>query len=392
MFCKNCGSKIIDDVKFCGGCGQKTSKESENIYKEIEKEEPSFKEEIIEEGIIKCGNCEYIGKGQKARSTWAIVLVWICVVFAPMVTIIYYLATSKYKCPQCKSTFLGIKNEEGKFVGQNGSKGGRIVLIFICILIGIAIIGILASVVLASLNSARSKAQDASIKANLSSAIAQAEIYYDVHENSYAGVCTNIEGILSFKNSASESAGGSVICNDTKTAWAMSSSLKTKDGSSWCVDSMGSNKEVLGVITNQTSCYFLDTTNDYTNSNNDSLLPNETGLEYCNRTQGGHSTYDLTNNSCGCEKGYRINSENKCVSLNVFCSNKWTNSYSIGIDKTTGENTCDCKSGYTWNSGQTACITISQYCNNKFPNSYYDGKYCNCKSGYTWNSTQTGCY
>jgi prepilin-type N-terminal cleavage/methylation domain-containing protein len=46
------------------------------------------------------------------------------------------------------------------------------------LLVVIAIIGILASVVLASLNSARDKGKDASIKASLSSARAQAELYY----------------------------------------------------------------------------------------------------------------------------------------------------------------------------------------------------------------------
>ena len=47
------------------------------------------------------------------------------------------------------------------------------------LLVVIAIIGILASVVLASLNSARSKGADASIKANLANARAQAELFYD---------------------------------------------------------------------------------------------------------------------------------------------------------------------------------------------------------------------
>lgn len=388
MFCKNCGNKIEENSKFCGGCGKKTTIEVNSVLEKNKDNESNDFIEVEKEATIKCGNCEYIGNGQKARSTWAIVLAWLCVVFAPMVTIIYYLATSKYKCPKCKSTFLGIKNEEGKFVGQRGSAGSRIALIIVCIFVGIAIIGILASVVLASLNSARSKGQDASIKANLSSAVAQAEIYYDTHENSYEGVCTSTEGILSLKNSVLESVGNDVICNDTKMAWAMSSPLKTKNGSSWCVDSIGNNKEVLGKITNQTSCYFLDTTSD-----NNSLLPNETGLEYCNRIQGGHSTYDLTNNSCGCEKGYGINSENQCESLDVSCNKMWLNSYSTGIDKDTEKNTCDCKSGYTWNNKQTACITRNQSCSNQFPNSYYIGNNtCDCKSGYTWNSSQTGCY
>ena len=54
------------------------------------------------------------------------------------------------------------------------------------LLVVIAIIGILSSVVLASLNSARGKAADAAIKADLSGIIkAQAELYYSTHGETY---------------------------------------------------------------------------------------------------------------------------------------------------------------------------------------------------------------
>src|SRR3954470_21549839 len=47
------------------------------------------------------------------------------------------------------------------------------------LLVVIAIIGILSSVVLASLNTARGKGNDAKVKAQLSGLRASAEIYYD---------------------------------------------------------------------------------------------------------------------------------------------------------------------------------------------------------------------
>ena len=57
------------------------------------------------------------------------------------------------------------------------------------LLVVIAIIGILSSVVLASLNSARSKGADASIKGNISGIRATAELVYDsVSPNSYSTV------------------------------------------------------------------------------------------------------------------------------------------------------------------------------------------------------------
>ena len=57
------------------------------------------------------------------------------------------------------------------------------------LLVVIAIIGILASVVLASLNSARNKGADAAIKASLTNARAQAELFYDAG-TTYLNVCT----------------------------------------------------------------------------------------------------------------------------------------------------------------------------------------------------------
>ena len=54
---------------------------------------------------------------------------------------------------------------------------------FIELLVVIAIIGILSSVVLASLNTARSKGNDAAIKSNLSTILTQSAIYFDTNMN-----------------------------------------------------------------------------------------------------------------------------------------------------------------------------------------------------------------
>jgi prepilin-type N-terminal cleavage/methylation domain-containing protein len=53
------------------------------------------------------------------------------------------------------------------------------------LLVVIAIIGILASVVLASLGSARNKGADAAIKSGVAGMRAQAEIWYDDHSQTY---------------------------------------------------------------------------------------------------------------------------------------------------------------------------------------------------------------
>jgi prepilin-type N-terminal cleavage/methylation domain-containing protein len=58
------------------------------------------------------------------------------------------------------------------------------------LLVVIAIIGILSSVVLASLSTARNKGNDASIKSSMASTRAQAELYYS-SANSFDGVCVS---------------------------------------------------------------------------------------------------------------------------------------------------------------------------------------------------------
>ena len=98
------------------------------------------------------------------------------------------------------------------------------------LLVVIAIIGILSSVVLASLNTARGKGSDAAIKASLANARAQAELYYDGHSNSYQNVCTDTAGILNMKNGATNAGSAAVVCNDT-------------GGAKYCMGNVSSAKE-----------------------------------------------------------------------------------------------------------------------------------------------------
>jgi prepilin-type N-terminal cleavage/methylation domain-containing protein len=60
------------------------------------------------------------------------------------------------------------------------------------LLVVIAIIGVLSSVVLASLRNSNLKARDAKVKSQLNAIIPIAQIYYDiVNSGSWTGVCTN---------------------------------------------------------------------------------------------------------------------------------------------------------------------------------------------------------
>ncbi len=128
------------------------------------------------------------------------------------------------------------------------------------LLVVIAIIGILSAIVLASLDTARSKAQDAAARADLDDARAQAENFYDSNGQSYLHVCTtaanNVKpGILDMLQGAASAEGGAVnaenaaetsgnvACEDTATQWVAETALKnTVNGQSyWCVDNTGTS-------------------------------------------------------------------------------------------------------------------------------------------------------
>jgi prepilin-type N-terminal cleavage/methylation domain-containing protein len=141
------------------------------------------------------------------------------------------------------------------------------------LLVVIAIIGILASVVLVSLNSARSKGGDAAVQSDLQGIRASAEIVYsDLGCYSISGTaCTaaspavvapgacpaaaaaNIFGNANINAqiaAATKASGYFSACNATVggTAWAvatiMKSAVANATNSGWCVDSTGKSKGI----------------------------------------------------------------------------------------------------------------------------------------------------
>ncbi len=132
------------------------------------------------------------------------------------------------------------------------------------LLVVIAIIGILASVVLASLNTARTKGADAAVKANLSNVRAQAELFYDT-ASTYTGVCAIGTGTINAGVLAAGKAYNSAItsvtvngtgsattatCNvggtPTGSAWAAEAPLKSAVAGAimFCVDSTGAARPI----------------------------------------------------------------------------------------------------------------------------------------------------
>ncbi len=121
------------------------------------------------------------------------------------------------------------------------------------LLVVIAIIGILSSVVLASLNTARTKGNDAAIKANLNGIRSQAELWFDGNSNSYSGVCgdTNITNAIAAANSAGGAGAAQCFNNSSTTAWVVTAKLRSVSGY-WCVDYTGNSKEVAAGATSST--------------------------------------------------------------------------------------------------------------------------------------------
>lgn len=114
------------------------------------------------------------------------------------------------------------------------------------LLVVVAIIGVLSSVVLASLSSARSKGNDSAIKANLSNIRAQAEIlrddngdYHEVCGTSGATQDSTVAAAIAEANTRNGS--GSVTCNSAASGWAVASDLDG-DGA-FCVDADGAARD-----------------------------------------------------------------------------------------------------------------------------------------------------
>jgi prepilin-type N-terminal cleavage/methylation domain-containing protein len=113
------------------------------------------------------------------------------------------------------------------------------------LLIVIAIIGILASVILASLNDARDQGIEAKLKTEMDSIAKRAAIDHS-QTGTYITVCNNsgidqsevIENLITSINSLASS---TVTCNSNSDAFAVSVPL---DEVHWCVDSLGIKKEI----------------------------------------------------------------------------------------------------------------------------------------------------
>ncbi len=142
---------------------------------------------------------------------------------------------------------------------KNRSRGFTLIEL----LVVIAIIGVLSAVVLASLNTARNKGNDAAIQSDMATIQTEAEIYYGgTGANSYgtqtatfgSGSCTN--GVFSdatIKKALSGADGvngaKNVACYASADGTAYLAAAELTTGSNyWCVDQTGAGKIESGDI------------------------------------------------------------------------------------------------------------------------------------------------
>lgn len=161
---------------------------------------------------------------------------------------------------------------------MNNKKGFTLIEL----LVVIAVIGILAAVVLASLNSARAKAKDKAIVSDFASVRTEIQSYFNTNGSlgSYSTWCpgtlpgsgvyadARVKEILTHANS--QSAGGTKTTILNRVAcyanggsnWAVIGFLNEGNGvTAWCVDSAGKSKKYTIALPYSLTTNEIDTTN-----------------------------------------------------------------------------------------------------------------------------------
>jgi len=142
------------------------------------------------------------------------------------------------------------------------------------LMVVIAIIGVLTSIIISSLNSSRLKANDTKVKAQLAKVRSHAALYADGNNNNYTASvmatpllpCTGVmftdspSGMNDYTGTASAWPAGTLLsCQATAGAYAVSANLQQTGlpaaSDTWCVDSVGNSKAIaLQLISGDVSC------------------------------------------------------------------------------------------------------------------------------------------
>ena len=105
------------------------------------------------------------------------------------------------------------------------------------LLVVVAIIGLLAATILASLGTARSRARSARVQSEVSSMRAAAELVF-ASAGSYAGVFTDTTSGMDKLVLDASANGATVVSNEDGSSWAFDTTLPDGTGN-YCADSNG---------------------------------------------------------------------------------------------------------------------------------------------------------
>jgi type IV pilus assembly protein PilA len=114
------------------------------------------------------------------------------------------------------------------------------------LLVVVAIIALLAATILSSLGSARSKAKDAKIQAQMSNMRAQAELYYSSNPGGYSlsmfttsSTSNGLQELITAVDA--DNGSGTVTPQASSSSWAVLADMVSTTNK-WCVDSNGASK------------------------------------------------------------------------------------------------------------------------------------------------------
>ena len=102
------------------------------------------------------------------------------------------------------------------------------------------ILYLMGPLIQSSLGTAQQKGKEASIKANLSSMRAQAELFWDTNKGAYSGFCASKE-LKTARKSIEDNGGTGFVCKEASQKYAIGVKLFENSGN-WCVDSTGVSK------------------------------------------------------------------------------------------------------------------------------------------------------
>ncbi len=115
-------------------------------------------------------------------------------------------------------------------------------LTIIELLVVIAIIGILASIVMVSLDSIRGKSIDTKIRANIANVRSQAEIHWNGLTRSYDSLCSDPTVLLA--SDGITEVGSTMNCTSATSTFLIWAPLIHATGTIFCVDNNGFSGEV----------------------------------------------------------------------------------------------------------------------------------------------------